>query len=49
MPPCPGQEGQALVEYTFILVLIAVLVIASLTLLGDAIANVFYEIVQHMT
>lgn len=49
MPLCPRQEGQGLVEYTFVLVLIAIVVIASLTLFGDAIGNVFYEIVQHMT
>jgi Flp pilus assembly pilin Flp len=48
MPSCPRQEGQALVEYTFVLVLIAIVVIGSLTLFGAAIANVFYEIVQNM-
>jgi pilus assembly protein Flp/PilA len=38
------EEGQGLVEYALILVLVAVVVIAVLTLLGPAIGNVFSEI-----
>jgi len=40
------EEGQGLVEYALILVLVAVVVIAILTLLGPAIGNVFSSIVQ---
>ncbi len=39
------EEGQGLVEYALILVLIAVVVIAILTILGPAVANVFSTIV----
>lgn len=35
------EEGQGLVEYALILVLIAVVVIGALTLLGENIANLF--------
>lgn len=35
------EEGQGLVEYALILVLIAVVVIGALTLLGGNIANLF--------
>ncbi len=41
-----NEEGQGLVEYALILVLVAVVVIAILTLLGPAIGNVFSSIVQ---
>ncbi len=37
-------RGQGLVEYALILVLVAVVVIAVLTLLGPAIGNVFSNI-----
>jgi len=37
----PCEEGQGLVEYALILVLVAIVVIAILTLLGPQIANVF--------
>jgi pilus assembly protein Flp/PilA len=39
-------EGQGLVEYALILVLVAVVVIAILTLLGPAIGNVFSAILE---
>ena len=42
----PREEGQGLVEYALILVLVAVVVIAILTLLGPAIGNVFSSIVM---
>lgn len=35
------EEGQGLVEYALILVLIAVVVIGALTLLGNNISNLF--------
>ncbi|MEM8534218.1 MAG: Flp family type IVb pilin [Chloroflexota bacterium] len=38
------EEGQGLVEYALILVLIAIGVIAVLTLLGDQVENVFQTI-----
>jgi pilus assembly protein Flp/PilA len=41
----PSEEGQGLVEYALILVLVAVVVIAVLMLLGPTIGNIFSEIV----
>ena len=43
----PHEEGQGLVEYALILVLIAVVVIAVLMLLGPAIGDVFSEIMGY--
>ncbi|OGN75927.1 MAG: pilus assembly protein [Chloroflexi bacterium GWB2_49_20] len=40
----PKEKGQGLVEYALILVLVAIVVIAVLTLLGPIIGNVFSEI-----
>jgi pilus assembly protein Flp/PilA len=40
------EEGQGLVEYALILVLVAVVVIAILTLLGPAIGDVFSTIME---
>lgn len=40
------EEGQGLVEYALILVLVAIVVIAILTLLGPQIGNVFSRIVS---
>ncbi len=40
----PREEGQGLVEYALILVLVAIVVIAILTLLGPEIGNVFSRI-----
>ena len=40
------EEGQGLVEYALVLVLVAVVVIAILTLLGPQIGNVFSRIVS---
>ncbi|HOU14992.1 MAG TPA: Flp family type IVb pilin [Anaerolineae bacterium] len=42
----PREEGQGLVEYALILVLIAIIVIAVLTLLGPAIGNIFSSIME---
>jgi pilus assembly protein Flp/PilA len=46
----PGnqEEGQGLVEYALILVLVAVVVIAILTLLGPSIGNVFSTITNRI-
>ena len=40
----PREEGQGLVEYALILVLIAIVVIVVLGLLGDQISAIFEEI-----
>jgi pilus assembly protein Flp/PilA len=40
----PKEKGQGLVEYALILVLVAVVVIAVLTLLGPLVGNVFSKI-----
>ncbi len=42
----PREEGQGLVEYALILVLVAIVVIAILTILGPTIGNVFSNIVK---
>ena len=41
----PREEGQGLVEYALILVLVAIVVIAILTIMGPAIGNIFSTIV----
>jgi pilus assembly protein Flp/PilA len=40
------EDGQGLVEYALILVLVAIVVIAILTLLGPQIGNVFSQVVS---
>lgn len=40
----PREQGQGIVEYALILVLVAIVVIAILALLGPAIGNVFSTI-----
>ncbi len=42
----PREQGQGLVEYALILVLVAIVVIAILLLLGPVIGNVFSNIVR---
>ena len=42
----PREEGQGLVEYALILVLVAIVVIVVLTLLGPAIGNIFSQIMD---
>ena len=42
----PREEGQGLVEYALILVLVAIVVIAVLILVGPAVGNVFSLIVS---
>jgi pilus assembly protein Flp/PilA len=44
----PREEGQGLVEYALILVLVAIVVIAILLLVGPAIGDVFSEIVVNI-
>ena len=43
------EDGQGLVEYALVLVLVAVVVIAILTLLGPQIGNVFSRIVNGLS
>ena len=43
------EEGQGLVEYALILVLVAIVVIAILTLLGPQIGNVFSRVTSGLT
>jgi pilus assembly protein Flp/PilA len=40
----PREEGQGLVEYALILVLVAIVVIVVLTFLGEQITNVFQSV-----
>ena len=44
----PREEGQGLVEYALILVLVAIVVIVIMALLGPAIANIFSNIVSQV-
>jgi pilus assembly protein Flp/PilA len=44
----PREEGQGLVEYALILVLVAIVVIAILLVLGPAIGNVFSAVVDQL-
>jgi len=41
----PREEGQGLVEYGLILILVAIVIVGVLTLLGPQIGNVFSRIV----
>jgi pilus assembly protein Flp/PilA len=45
----PREEGQGLVEYALILVLVAIVVIAILALLGPQIANIFSKVTSGLT
>ncbi|MFQ6099713.1 MAG: pilus assembly protein [Anaerolineae bacterium] len=42
----PREEGQGLVEYALILVLVAIVVIVILAILGPSIGNIFSNIVN---
>lgn len=44
----PREEGQGLVEYALILVLVALVVIVILALLGPTIGNVFSNVVANL-
>ena len=46
--PKEQEKGQGLVEYALILVLVAVVVIAALTLLGPAISSIFVNIKNNL-
>ncbi|MCX7681281.1 MAG: Flp family type IVb pilin [Anaerolineae bacterium] len=42
----PREEGQGLVEYALILVLVAIVVIVILAVLGPVVGNVFSQVVK---
>ena len=42
------EEGQGMVEYALILVLVAIVVIAALSLLGPQISNIFNTISKNL-
>ena len=44
----PHEEGQGLVEYALILVLMAIVVIAILLILGPTVGNVFSNIIANI-
>lgn len=44
----PTEKGQGLLEYAFILVLVAIVVIVLLVLLGPAVGNLYSEIVSNI-
>ena len=46
--PRQDQAGQGLVEYTLILVFVALLLIAALTFFGGELGNVFSNIVSNI-
>lgn len=48
LPRNRQEEGQGLVEYALILVLVAVVVVFILALLGDTINNVFGNVVSSL-
>ena len=45
----PHDEGQGIVEYALILVLVAIVVIAILLLVGPKIANIFSKITNGLS
>lgn len=45
----PREEGQGLVEYALILVLVAIVVIAVLTILGQNVSDVFQRIADELS
>ncbi len=44
----PQEEGQGLVEYALILIMVAIVVIAILMLLGPIVGNVFSNLVSFL-
>ena len=45
----PREQGQGLVEYALLLVLVALVVLAILTLLGPQVANVFSRVTDMLS
>jgi pilus assembly protein Flp/PilA len=48
MPIYPRDQGQGLVEYALILVLVAIVVISILVLLGPAVGNLFSNVITNL-
>jgi pilus assembly protein Flp/PilA len=46
MPLIRREQGQGLVEYALILVMVAIIVVVILALVGPAIGNVFSEVIN---
>lgn len=44
----PREEGQGLVEYALILVLVAIVVLVILTLVGPAVGNMFSNVIRKL-
>jgi len=44
----PREEGQGLVEYGLILLLVAIVVIAILVMLGPVVGNLYSNIIQEL-
>ncbi len=44
----PSQKGQGLVEYAFIIILVAILVIVMLALFGSGVGNMFSSVVSNI-
>lgn len=47
-PKCPEEEGQSLLEYALILMLVAVVIIALLALLGNGLKRTYCGIVHQV-
>lgn len=43
----PAYEGQGLVEYAFILVLVAIVIVVTLALLGPQVGNLFSNVIAN--
>ena len=48
MSRSPREEGQGLVEYALIIVLVAIIVIVVLAILGPSIGNIFSDVVANI-
>jgi pilus assembly protein Flp/PilA len=44
----PREKGQGLVEYAFIIVLVAIVVVVALALLGPAVGNIFSDLIPQI-
>ena len=44
----PREEGQGLVEYALILLMVAIVVIAILVILGPVVGNVYSNIIREL-
>lgn len=44
----PGEEGQGLLEYGMVIVLVAILVVAVLLLLGPAVGNLYSTAMEEL-